>query len=76
MAGIVLLAPADDYAVTRRDLGKRFEEKVAWAKKKVAAGKGDAHVTGLYERFTAARFLSLADREACRSQRVSLCRQR
>ena len=27
----------------------------------VAAGKGDAQVAGLYERFTAARFLSLAD---------------
>ncbi|NCA82498.1 MAG: alpha/beta fold hydrolase [Opitutae bacterium] len=61
VAGLVLLAPADDYAATRRDLGKRFEEKLAWAKKRVAAGKGDAPVTGLYERFTAKRFLSLAD---------------
>lgn len=61
VAGLVLLAPADDYAATRRDLGKRFEKKVAWARKKVAAGQGDAPVTGLYERFTAERFLSLAD---------------
>ena len=61
VAGLVLLAPADDYATTRRDFGKRFEQKVAWAKKMVAAGKGDAQVAGLYERFTAARFLSLAD---------------
>ena len=61
VAGLVLLAPADDYAQTRRDFGKRFEQKVAWAKKMVAAGKGDAQVAGLYERFTAARFLSLAD---------------
>ena len=61
VAGLVLLAPADDYATTRRDFGKRFEKKVAWAKKMVAAGKGDAQVAGLYERFTAARFLSLAD---------------
>ena len=61
VAGLVLLAPADDYAATRRDLGKRFEKKVAWARKKVAAGLGDAPVTGLYERFTAERFLSLAD---------------
>ena len=61
VAGLVLLAPADDYATTRRDFGKRFEKKVAWAKRMVAAGKGDAQVAGLYERFTAARFLSLAD---------------
>lgn len=61
VAGLVLLAPADDYAVMRRDLGRRFEAKVAWAKQQVAAGKGDALVTGLYERFTAARFLSVAD---------------
>ena len=61
VAGLVLLAPADDYATTRRDFGKRFEHKVAWAKRMVAAGKGDAQVAGLYERFTAARFLSLAD---------------
>ena len=61
VAGLVLLAPADDYAATRRDLGKRFEKKVAWARKKMAAGQGDAPVTGLYERFTAERFLSLAD---------------
>ena len=61
VAGLVLLAPADDYAATRRDLGKRFEKTIAWARKKVAAGQGDAPVTGLYERFTAERFLSLAD---------------
>ncbi len=61
VAGLVLLAPADDYAATQRDLGKRFEQKVAWARKKVAQGKGDAQVAGLYERFTAARFLSVAD---------------
>lgn len=61
VAGLVLLAPADDYATTQRDLGKRFEKKVAWARKKVAQGRGDAQVAGLYERFTAARFLSVAD---------------
>jgi pimeloyl-ACP methyl ester carboxylesterase len=64
VAGLVLLSPADDYAVTRRDLGARFESKVVWARLKVAAGKGEALVSGLYERFTAARFLSLADERA------------
>ncbi len=61
VAGVVLLAPADDQAVLQRDLGKRFEKKLAWARKKVAEGKGDAQVSGLYERVTAARFLSLTD---------------
>lgn len=64
MAGLVLLAPADDHAVLRRDLGRRFAQKVAWARKQVAAGRGTAPVTGLYERFTAARFLGLADPRA------------
>ncbi|MGD9782675.1 MAG: DUF1749 domain-containing protein [Kiritimatiellia bacterium] len=61
VAGLVLLAPADDSALTRRDLGSRFDAKVAWARKMVATGKGHAPVTGLYERFSAARFLSMAD---------------
>ena len=61
VAGLVLLAPADDYAATKRDLGARFDKRVAWAKKMVAQGKVDAPVTGLYERFAAARFLSLVD---------------
>ena len=64
VAGLVLLAPADDYAVNRRDLGRRFESKVAWARKMVAAGRGDATIAGLYERFAAERFLSLADARA------------
>ena len=64
VASLVLLAPADDYAATRRDLGARFERTVARAKRNVAAGKGTAPVAGLYERFEAARFLSLADERA------------
>ena len=64
VAGLVLLAPADDYAATRRDLGARFEKKVAWARKMVAAGRESAQVAGLYERFGAARFLSIADARA------------
>ena len=61
VAGLVLLAPADDYAVTRQDFGARFEKKVAWARRQVAQGRPGAPVAGRYERFTAARFLSLAD---------------
>lgn len=61
VSGLVLLAPADDHALTKRDLGKRFEQKVAWARKAVAEGKPEAPVAGLYERMGAARFLSVAD---------------
>ena len=61
VAGLVLLAPADDYAVTRQDFGARFEKKVAWARRQIAQGRPGAPVAGRYERFTAARFLSLAD---------------
>ena len=64
VAGLALLAPADDYAVLKRDLGPRWEAKVAWARKQVAAGKGHVLVSGLYERFTAGRFLSLSDSRA------------
>lgn len=61
VAGLVLLAPADDNAILRRDLGRRFDAKVAWARAAVAAGRGDRRFTPGYETFTAARFLSLAD---------------
>jgi pimeloyl-ACP methyl ester carboxylesterase len=64
VAGLILLGPADDYAVLARDLGRRFEAKVAWARAKVAGGKPEAQVSGLYERFTAARFLSVAGKQA------------
>ena len=59
--GLALLAPADDYNVLRRDLGCWFEAKVAWARKQKTEGRGDRLVPGLYERFTAERFLSVAD---------------
>ena len=59
--GLVLLAPADDNAILRRDLGRAFAGRVAWAKRQVAEGRREAQVPGLYERFEAARFLSVAD---------------
>ncbi|NLB66272.1 MAG: alpha/beta fold hydrolase [Lentisphaerae bacterium] len=62
--GLVLLAPGDDYAIVRRDLGRRFDQKVAWAQRQVAAGRPEAQVTGLYGRFQAERFLSLANPRA------------
>lgn len=64
VAGLVLLAPADDRGVLKRDLGRRFQAKVDWARRQVAARRPEAPVSGLYERFTAARFLSVADSRA------------
>ena len=64
VAGLALLAPADDYAITRQALGRQFDRKVAWARNMVAAGKGTALIQALYERFTAARFLSIANPRA------------
>lgn len=58
---LVLLSPADDNAILARDFGSRFEKKIAWARKCVADGKGDARLQAGYETFTAERFLSVAD---------------
>lgn len=60
-AGIVLLAPADDNAILKRDWGALFARKVAWARRQVAEGKGDVAVERGYERFSARRFLSVAE---------------
>ncbi len=62
VVGLVLLAPADDFAICRRDLGRRFGATVARARARVAAGRGREPVAGLHEVFSARRFLSLADR--------------
>lgn len=58
---LALLAPADDHAIVRAQLGRRFDARVDWARRQVASGKPDAPVPGLYERFGARRFLSVAD---------------
>lgn len=58
---LALLAPADDHAIVRAQLGRRFAARVEWARRQVAAGQPEAPVPGLYERFGARRFLSVAD---------------
>ncbi|MBR4188837.1 MAG: DUF1749 domain-containing protein [Kiritimatiellae bacterium] len=58
---LALLAPADDHAIVRAQLGRRFDARVDWARRQVAAGRPEAPVPGLYERFGARRFLSVAD---------------
>lgn len=62
VAALVLAAIGDDYAIARRDLGRRYARIVAKARRLVKAGRGD---TTLRERgclgFSARRFLSVAD---------------
>ena len=61
-AAIVLLAPADDNAILERDLGlRRLAQKIEWAHRQIAAGRPDAIFEQGYERFSARRFLSVAD---------------
>ena len=62
VAGLVLLAPADDFAICRRDLGRRFAATVGRARALVRAGRGTERIRGLHEAFSARRFLSIADR--------------
>jgi len=61
VAGLALLAPADDYACQRAAFGRRFPAAVARAKKAVADGRGEETFACGYERFSFRRFLSVAD---------------
>ena len=58
---LVLAAPADDLAISRRDLGPRYAYWIQHARKLVKQGKGKTLLPMLYERFSAKRFLSIAD---------------
>lgn len=62
VAGLVLLAPADDFAICRRDLGPAFARTVSRAQSWVKAGRGRERIAGLHQPFSARRFLSIADR--------------
>jgi len=59
--GLLLLAPADDYAIYRTDLGRRFGRTVMFAKKLVRQGKGKEPTKLLPWHFSPRRFLSAAD---------------
>ena len=58
---LILLAIGDDYAITRRDLGRRFAFWVRRARSLVARGKGDTLLPPECQGFSARRFLSIAD---------------
>lgn len=62
VAALVLAAIGDDYAIARRDLGRRYDAQVARARTLVKAGRGDTILTAKgCLNFAAHRFLSVAD---------------
>ncbi len=60
--GLILLAPCDDYAISRRVLGRKHAARVRAALALEAAGRGGERMPPDCQRFTARRFLSVADR--------------
>jgi len=58
---LVLAAPGDDYAISRRELQRRHGFWVARARRLVAAGRGAERLPPACKGFTARRFLSAAD---------------
>jgi pimeloyl-ACP methyl ester carboxylesterase len=65
---LVLAAPADDLAICRRDLGRRYAYWLNHARQLVKRGKGKTLLPMLYEKFSARRFLSIADPASLEAQ--------
>lgn len=61
VAAVVLAAPADDYAIARRDLGRRYRYWIRRARRLVADRKGDTRLPAECNGFSARRFISCAD---------------
>lgn len=59
--GILLLAPADDYAIHRKELGRGFAAKVRLANELAGRGHGETVTHLMPSHFSPRRFLSLAD---------------
>ncbi len=59
--GIILLAPADDYAIQKKVLGKRFDQTVAFSRKMAKDGRGNEPNPKIPSHFSPNRFLSLTD---------------
>lgn len=62
--GLVLAALGDDLAITRRELGRRYRSWLARARRLAARGRGGQPLPAVCKRFTARRFLSVADPDA------------
>lgn len=65
---LVLAAPADDLAICRRDLGRSYAYWLTRARRLVQQGKGKTLLPMLYEKFSAKRFLSIADPRSTEAQ--------
>ena len=68
VCAVALAAPADDLAICRRALGKRYDYWLNHARKLVRQGKGKTLLPMLYEKFSARRFLSIADPKSIEAQ--------
>ncbi|MCX6998431.1 MAG: alpha/beta fold hydrolase [Kiritimatiellaeota bacterium] len=68
VAVLVLVAPVDDLAVCRRDLGPRYAYWLRRARGLVRQGRGNTLLPMLYEKFSARRFLSIADPRSIEAQ--------
>lgn len=65
---LVLMAPADDYNLARKTLGKKFSKAVKIAKQMVRNGRGDELIPSWISKYTAKRFLSFADPKNAEAQ--------
>ena len=61
VAGLILLAPADDYNAQKKELGKKWNRVVNLCKKLVNQGKGNETRKDIPDGFSARRYLSVAD---------------
>ena len=68
VAALVLAAPVDDLAICRRDLGARYAYWLRRARGLVRQGRGGTLLPMLYEKFSAHRFLSIADPRSVEAQ--------
>lgn len=68
VCALMLAAPADDLAICRRDLGTRYHYWLTRARRLVKAGQGRTLLPMLYEKFSAQRFLSIADPHSTEAQ--------
>ncbi len=61
VVAVLLFAPADDYNIHRKELGRRFGAIVALCRRMVKGRRGKMTASGIPSSFCARRFLSVAD---------------
>ncbi|MBI4738936.1 DUF1749 domain-containing protein [Candidatus Woesearchaeota archaeon] len=68
VAGIILLAPADDYNAHRKNLGKKWKSVVNLCKALIKQGKGNETRKEIPGGFSARRYASIADLQRVESR--------